>query len=300
MQITNAVFLVQPAAFSYNEQTAVSNAFQSKGTVSAGVLQKQALVEFKNFVQRLRSKGVIVHVFEDTVVPTKPDAIFPNNWISVHADGRLVLYPMCTPNRRLERREDIVKLIQKERSIKEVIDYSIYEKEGRFLEGTGSIIFDRLHKKAYACCSPRTNQKLFEQLMKTLGYKAITFRSQDKGGIEIYHTNVMMGIGDGFVVICLESIFDSKERTAVIQAIESDGLILVDISLEQVKQFAGNVLALQGIDGQLLVLSQSAFDSLTVVQRNQLEAYCELLPMEIPTIEKIGGGSARCMIAEIF
>lgn len=300
MQTTNTVFLVQPASFSYNSQTAISNTFQNKGTESAAELQERALLEFNRFVKRLEGKGIVVHVFEDSISPIKPDAIFPNNWISVHADGRLVLYPMCTPNRRLERREDIIEFIRSKRAIKEIIDYSIYEQNERFLEGTGSIIFDHAHKKAYACCSPRTDKALFEQLMTVLGYEAIVFHAQDQKGTAIYHTNVMMGIGEGFAVICLESIVNQKEQQNVVDRLESDGLELVNISLEQVQQFAGNVLALQGINGQLLVLSQSAFDGLTVVQKKQLEMHCELLPMRIPTIEMIGGGSARCMIAEIF
>lgn len=300
MQTTNTVFLVRPASFSYNTETAASNAFQTIVDTEPKELQKKALKEFDTFVLKLRKAGVEVEVFEDTVAPVKPDAIFPNNWISIHADGTIVLYPMCTPNRRLERKQEVLDWLETRKKELTIIDYTGYEEENRFLEGTGSIIFDHLNKIAYACLAPRTDQQLFEYLMTHLGYQAIVFNASDKNNVAIYHTNVMMAIGEGFVVICLEAIKDLEERKRVLTSFHSSDLEIVDISLEQVKQFAGNMLALRSKERQLLVLSQSAFDSLTILQQQQLENYAELLPMSIPTIEQIGGGSARCMIAEVF
>lgn len=300
MQTTNTVFLVRPAAFSYNTETAASNAFQTIVDTDPKELQKKALEEFDAFVLQLRTVGVEVEVFEDSATPIKPDAVFPNNWISIHADGTIVLYPMCTPNRRLERKQEVLDWLEERKAFVTIIDYTRYEQEGRFLEGTGSIIFDHLNKIAYACLSPRTDQGLWEHLMEHLGYQAIAFNALDANNIAIYHTNVMMAIGEGFVVICLEAIKDVQEREKVLASFRSTGLEVVDISLEQVQQFAGNMLALSTKEKQLLVLSQSAFDSLTKVQKQQLEKYAQLFPLSIPTIEQIGGGSARCMIAEVF
>lgn len=300
MQTTNTVFLVRPACFSYNTQTAASNAFQTILELSSREVQAKALEEFDAFVATLRAEGVQVEVFEDTSEPIKPDAIFPNNWISIHADGTIVLYPMCTPNRRLERKKAVLDWLEQQKNFTTIIDYTIYEQQGRFLEGTGSIIFDHLNKKGYACLSPRTDQALFENLMIHLGYQAISFNASDAQEMAIYHSNVMMSIGKGFAVICLESIKAESERQRVVLELEGDGLELVAISLEQVGHFAGNMLALNANEQQVLVLSQRAFDCLNMEQKQQLEQYAKLLPLAIPTIELIGGGSARCMIAEVF
>jgi hypothetical protein len=300
MQTTNTVFLVRPASFSYNTQTATSNAFQTIVELSPAEVQAKALEEFDGFVLKLRSEGIQVQVFEDSITPVKPDAIFPNNWISIHADGTIVLYPMCTPNRRLERNQAVLDWVEQKKDFNTIIDYTVYEDQERFLEGTGSIIFDHLNKKAYACLSPRTDQGLFENLMVHLGYQAIYFNASDKNGLAIYHSNVMMSIGTGFSVICLESIKATAERKKVVKELEASGLDVVAISLEQVEHFAGNMLALHTEDGQILVLSKRAFDCLTTEQKQHLEQYAKLLPMDIPTIELIGGGSARCMLAEVF
>lgn len=300
MQTTNTVFLVRPASFSYNTQTAASNAFQTIVAQSAIEVQGKALDEFDAFVTRLKAAGIQVVVFEDTPVPIKPDAVFPNNWISIHADGTIVLYPMSTPNRRLERTQLILDWVEAQKSFTTIIDYTDYEHEGRFLEGTGSITFDHENKKGYACLSPRTDQGLFENLMIHLGYQAISFNAVDQNGCAIYHTNVMMSIGDGFSVICLESIPSNEERQRIFLELQKSGLDVVVISLEQVGHFAGNMLALHRENKQVLVLSQRAFDCLTLEQKIQLEQYVTLLPMSIPTIELIGGGSARCMLAEVF
>lgn len=300
MQTTNMVFLVRPASFSYNTQTATSNAFQTNVELSSIEIQAKALEEFDVFEAKLRAKGIQVKVFEDTAAPIKPDAIFPNNWISIHADGTVVLYPMCTPNRRLERKQAVLDWVEAQKSFTTIIDYTVYEDQGRFLEGTGSIVFDHLNKKGYACLSPRTDQGLFENLMVHLGYEAICFKASDEHGMAIYHTNVMMSIGDGFVVICLGSIQSDDERQKVVLELQNSGLEIVAISLEQVGHFAGNMLALHHGDKQLLVLSQRAFDCLTTQQKQVLTHYAELVALSIPSIELIGGGSARCMIAEVF
>lgn len=297
--ITNSVFLIRPAAFGFNAQTAVSNAFQNKPTESEEFVKNQAIIEFDAMAEKLKKAGVNVQVFEDTPNPIKPDAIFPNNWISTHAEGQLVLYPMCTPNRRLERRMDIVKTLQ-EKANYQLIDLSNTEENEQFLEGTGSMVLDRKNRKIYACLSPRTDEKLLEKIAEILGFKSLLFKSLDLSKKEIYHTNVMMSIGDGFAVICLESIPSKIERNQVLESLKNDGLEIVEISLEQVQNFAGNMLALQAGEKQILAMSQTAFDSLNDEQKQQLERHAELLPCVIPTIEKIGGGSVRCMICEIF
>jgi hypothetical protein len=300
MQTTDTVFLVRPASFSYNKETAVSNTFQNEINTVAEGLQAKALEEFNIFVSKLERKGISVQVFDDTPLPIKPDAIFPNNWISIHADGRLVLYPMCTPNRQAERRLDIVEQLKEQYLISEVIDLSRYEQEERYLEGTGSIIFDHKNKIAYACLSKRTDKLLFEEVVTSLGYEALSFYAFDKNGTAIYHTNVMMSVGDGFCVICLESITDELEQDTIRNSLLNSGLEIVEISLGQVNNFAGNMLALYARKQQFLVLSQSAYNCLKKEQKKQLEIYCELLPLAISTIETVGGGSARCMICEIF
>ena len=296
------VFLVRPARFGFNAETAASNHFQQPlaGLDEAGI-QQRAFAEFDAMVARLREKGVRVRVFDDTAEPAKPDAVFPNNWLSLHADGRAVLYPMCAPNRRAERRPDILAALAREFRLTETIDLSGYEAEGRFLEGTGSIIFDHPQRVAYACLSPRTDAALFADVATRLGYRPVVFRANDAQGQAIYHTNVMMCLGDGFAVVCLESITDELERAAVVASLRVGGHEIVDITLGQVARFAGNMLALQPAAGPaLLALSQSAYDALTQEQRATLGRYCELLPLPIPTIETIGGGSARCMLAEVF
>lgn len=301
MQTTNSVFLVRPANFGFNVETAVSNVFQNKMSEKEEVIQSKVLKEFDTFTSTLRSKGVNVFVFDDTPTPVKPDAIFPNNWISLHSNGKVILYPMCTPNRRIERRQDIIDSLAKKFKIAEVIDLSGSEADNKFMEGTGSIVFDHTNKIAYACLSPRTDKDVFLEVCSILQYKPVYFYSRDKSGKEIYHTNVVMCIGKGFAVICLESITDNKERENVVEMLTGTGIQIIDISFEQMVSFAGNMLAIRSNDGkELLVMSQTSYDSLTKNQRETLEKFCELVPLSIHTIETIGGGSARCMIAEIF
>ena len=302
MQSANTVFLVRPARFSFNPETAASNHFQqTMAGLDAAVVQARAFAEFDALVATLRAKGVNVLVFEDTPEPVKPDAVFPNNWLTLHPDGRVLLYPMCAPNRRAERRPDILEALRQQFAVTEVIDFSPREQEGRFVEGTGSLVFDHQHRIAYAGLSPRTDARLLAEIAAQLGYRPVTFRAHDAHGQEIYHTNVMLSIGAGFAVLCPESVTDATERAAVVACLAATGHEIVAISLAQVAHFAGNMLALQSAEGSiLLAMSQSAFDALTAAQRRALGAYGELLPLPIPTIETSGGGSVRCMLAEVF
>lgn len=300
-QTTNTVFLIKPAHFGYNAETADSNAFQNKVGEGLGEIQGKVLAEFENVVNTLRSSDVQVIVIDDTNDAIKPDAVFPNNWITTHSDGTIALYPMFASNRRIERRADIVELFEKQFQVQRVLDYSHSEENEIFLEGTGSIIFDRINKCAYACLSPRTDEKLFQKVCADLGYTPFSFTALDENGTEIYHTNVMMCIGNGFVVVCLDSVQGSDKKRELIENFAKTGLEIIDISLEQVAQFAGNLLAIQKADGKdVLALSQSAYDALGKYKRSQLSYFTELLPISIPTIETIGGGSVRCMIAEVF
>ncbi|RSK45390.1 amidinotransferase [Hymenobacter rigui] len=294
--------MVRPTRFTFNTETAHSNHFQGFiAGLDDGAIQARAFAEFDGVVARLRERGVQVLVFEDTPEPHTPDAVFPNNWGTFHPDGRVLLYPMCAPNRRAERRPDILAQLGRQFRIREVVDLSAHEQEERFLEGTGSIIFDHVHRIAYAGLSARTDKALFEAVCARLGYQPVSFHALDELEQEIYHTNVMMCVGAEFAVVCLESIRDEAERAAVVASLTSTGHELIAISLEQVRRFAGNMLTLRTAFGTgLLVMSQRAYDALTPVQRHRLSHYAELLPMSIPTIETIGGGSARCMLAEVF
>lgn len=301
-QAASTIFVVRPTHFGFNAETAASNHFQQAlADQPADQTTARVAAEFTNLVETLRGRGMQVLVFDDTPAPVKPDAVFPNNWLSLHADGRVLLYPMCAPNRRTERRADIVASLARQFQVTEVVDVSGTEAENRFLEGTGSIIFDHEHRRAYAGLSPRTEPQLLADVCARLGYEPVAFRSVDGRGQEIYHTNVMLSIGPGFAVVCLESIIDPAERSAVVHSLTETGHEIVAISLEQVAHFAGNMLALQPEGGPvLLAMSQSAHDALTAGQRQQLGRHAELLPLPIPTIETIGGGSVRCMLAEVF
>jgi hypothetical protein len=301
MQTTNNILLVRPAHFGFNTETETSNTFQQKLGESIDCIQQKVSAEFETFAHTLKMKGIQVIVVDDTSFPLKPDAIFPNNWISFHNDGTVILYPMYATNRRLERRYDIIETLKQRVTITNVIDLSSHEKEHRFVEGTGSIIFDHPNKIAYACLSPRTDKLLFIEVCNLLQYKPIYFLAYDTIGKEIYHTNVMMCIGTDFAIICLAAITNQKERALVTNQLIETGHKIIDISIVQMSNFAGNMLELKTTDDKnLLVLSQCAFNSLTSTQQLTLSNFCELVPLAIPTIETIGGGSARCMIAEIF
>lgn len=301
-QTTSEILLIKPFSFSFNEQTSLSNAFQNKmPEAEISNVSKNALAEFNAFAEKLLSKGIGVNVFEDTAEPPKPDSVFPNNWISFHDDGTVILYPMNALNRRNERRIDIIEKLKKNFFITRIVDLSFYEKENRFLEGTGSIVFDHVYKLAYACISPRTDKDILVQLCEKIGYRPVYFYAHDKKGIEIYHTNVMMCVADDFVVICLEAVTDLKEREMLLGFFSETGHTIIDIDFVQMNHFAGNMLALRNRENsKLLALSQSAFDSLNNTQRSIINSYCEMIPLNIKTIETVGGGSARCMIAEIF
>jgi hypothetical protein len=299
MQTASHILMIRPSRFAFNPETAGSNHFQQHiGGLTAEEVLAQALEEFDGFVRILESKGINVLVIGDTELPVKPDAIFPNNWISFHEDGTVVLYPMAAENRRAERRTDIVDNLRKSFHITQLLDMSPYEADGRFLEGTGSIVFDHQNTIAYASLSPRTNKELFLLLASYLKYEPLFFHSYDESADAIYHTNVMMSIGERFVVICADAITEAREKENVLTSLRSGGREIIDISFQQMSCFAGNMLSLKATNGKdILVLSQSACDSLTEKQRTKLSQYTELVPVPIPTIETIGGGSARCMIA---
>ncbi len=292
--------MIRPASFGFNEQTAESNAFQQSQAAIPESAQA-ALKEFDAFADLLKSKGVDVHVINDTIEPHKPDAIFPNNWISFHDNGDVLLYPMQAENRRLERREDIVRKLEEQFTVKHIIDLSRFELENKFLEGTGSMVLDRENLIAYACISPRTDKEVLDAFCKHLNYTPVTFTATDAHQQAIYHTNVMMCVGKQFAVVCLDSIKDENERQTVTKSLTDAGKEIVDITLEQMNHFAGNMLEVQGTDGKsLLVMSKSAHQSLTTSQTDQLQQYAEIVSADLTTIETLGGGSARCMLAEIY
>jgi hypothetical protein len=291
--------MVRPVNFGFNEQTAGSNTFQIRNSVQQQV-QANALQEFDKLVDVLTSSGVDVITVDDTPEPHTPDSIFPNNWVSFHSDGHVYLYPMQAENRRLERREDIITGLEDQFSISQITDLSRYETEGKFLEGTGSMVLDRKKKIAYACLSPRTDRELLQLFCEQEGYVPVVFHAADENGIAIYHTNVLMCVGSKFVVICLECIPDPQERAQVETMIQLSGKEIIPISFDQMNHFAGNMLELRANDGSaLLVMSESAYRSLEQVQIVALESYAKLLHSDISTIEQNGGGSARCMIAEV-
>jgi hypothetical protein len=303
MQNTSHLMMIRPAAFQYNVETAKSNDYQKDiTTISQNEIVKKAQKEFDEFVEILKDNDIDVLVIEDTLTPAKPDAVFPNNWISMHTDGTIYIYPMKTANRRIEKRADIIDLIKQKYQVKNVVDLSHYENEDRALEGTGSMIFDHDNKLVYACISPRTDKGILEEYAKTIGYKPIIFNSYKTNGQAQYHTNVVMCVGHSFVVVCLDSITDKKERKLVEDAIKSSKKELIEISRDQLeKHYAGNMLQVKNKKGDLfLVMSERALKSLTDEQLEQIQNHCDILTAPIYLIEEIGGGSARCMMAEIF
>ncbi|MCD8739575.1 arginine deiminase-related protein [Mucilaginibacter roseus] len=299
MQATSNILMIRPVAFGFNEQTAGSNAFQNKSAEQADTQQK-ALQEFDGFVQLLRDNGVNVIVVNDTAEPHTPDSIFPNNWVSFHEDGNVYLYPMQAENRRLERRKDVIRDLQETFNVDHITDLSRFENEHKFLEGTGSMVLDRENKIAYACLSPRTDADVLRTFCEQSGYKAVLFDAFDAKGKAIYHTNVLMAVATKYVVICLESITDDEQLEAVIDAIESSGKEIINITFEQMNHFAGNMLEVHNQAGEsLIVMSASAWNSLDDEQRETLSSYSKPVYADISTIETNGGGSARCMMAEV-
>ncbi len=295
--------MIRPIKFGFNEETADSNAFQNVQTklLSSQNTQAAALKEFDEMVSGLREAGVNVLVFDDTEMPFTPDSIFPNNWISFHQNASVCLYPMQAPNRRLERRQDIIDALTDSFFIEKTEDLTYFEHEGKFLEGTGSIVLDRKNKIAYACLSPRTNPEVLGAWNEIFPeYSIQMFYAHDKFGTEIYHTNVLMCVGEGFVVICLEAIVDAVERERVKKCIEDSGNAIISISYEQMNQFAGNMLLVKSKnERKLLVMSAKAYHSLSSFQIQQIEAFAELKYFNLEMIENCGGGSARCMMAEV-
>jgi hypothetical protein len=298
-QSTNSVLMIRPGCFYPNPETAADNAFQRTADGSAEALTLAAREEFDAAVQMLHGSGVNVHIFEDTAEPEKPDAVFPNNWISTHHDGRIVLFPMYSALRRRERRQDIVEQLRKHYRVTEVIDYSAFEGEGCCLEGTGSLVLDHLNKIAYVSLSNRSNPKVIARFADDFSYERVTFTSVGSDGRPIYHTNVMMCIGTDFAMVGLEMIPNKAEQQRVRACLESTRKEIIELSADQIANFAGNAIELHNTRGEkLLVLSTRACRALTEDQRKRLSHYARLLPLELPTIE-LAGGSARCMIATI-
>ncbi len=294
--------MIRPACFGFNSQTALSNFFQNNfSSLTQNQIQQNVLREFENLRTKIEKAGVEVVCIDDTNLPLKPDAIFPNNWFSTHADGSLILYPMLTENRRLERREDIVEFLKNNFEVKGVKDFSSFEKQNKILEGTGSLVFDHKNKIIYCAISPRANQALAEEIAVFAGYEIILFQTEDENNLPVYHTNVLLTIGNGFAVICTEIICDESEKEIVVTALKKSGLKIVSITLGQMKKFAGNLLQVENKDGnKILIMSESAYRAFSKVQLKTIERFTEIVYADIATIETIGGGSARCMLAEIF
>ena len=305
-QTTNAILMIRPVAFRMNEQTAVNNYYQKVlDGLSPETVNAKAQEEFDTFVNKLRMVGVDVTVVDDTINPDTPDSIFPNNWISFHENGDVALYPMFAENRRHERREDVLDLLEdKGFVINEIMDYTSAEEDGYFLEGTGSILLDRENDKAYCALSPRADEELFIEFCEDFEYTPVIFEAfQTVNGERklIYHTNVMMCLGETFAVICADCIDDKKERKMVLDSLRGDEKEVILITEDQVNNFAGNMLEVKGTDDRrYLVMSKSAHQSLTKKQIAQIEEHVTILSSSLDTIEACGGGSARCMMAEIF
>ncbi|SCD19014.1 amidinotransferase [Proteiniphilum saccharofermentans] len=299
MQTTSKILMVRPFRFAFNEETAQNNFFQQEGKSDSVAVK--ALEEFDAFVNQLRGKDVDVTVVQDTPEPWTPDSVFPNNWFSSHISGELVLYPMFAENRRQERKREALGLLTRKMNHRKVIDLTHWEKEDEFLEGTGSMVFDRDKQTAYCCRSPRTSEKVLADFCARMNYDAVVFDATDKNGNLIYHTNVMMAVGNQVAIVCLESIKDDNERQKVVSRLTSAGKIIVDISLDQVARFAGNMLEVKSRNGHpIMVMSASARNALTAPQETIISTYNTILSVPLSTIETNGGGSARCMIAEIF
>lgn len=294
--------MVRPAHFGFNTETATNNAFQvNDKSLTVNEIHQKAIAEFDNFVAILRGRAVNVVVAEDQSEPIKSDAVFPNNWITSHGDGTMVLYPMNAPSRRSERADNVIKEIEKQFVVKKRIHLEHYEEVDTFLEGTGSMILDRVNEICYACLSPRTDLGLLDEWCEIMHHKRVAFHSVDTKGTDIYHTNVMMALGETFVVICMETIRNEAEKMNLIKHFELTKKEIIEISLNQMMLFAGNMLQVRNdFDETFLVMSKQAYDSLNASQIAHIQRHTEILYADIKTIETYGGGSARCMMAEIF
>ncbi len=301
-QTTDTILMVRPAAFGYNPETAANNAFQrAPGQASAEEIAREARREFDALVAKLRAAGIEVVVMEDKAEPVCPDAVFPNNWVSFHADRTIITYPMFSAIRRQERRDDILQEVLDRFGFHRRLLFEVSENDGQFLEGTGSMVIDRPHRLVYACLSERTNAWLLRDYCLERNYDPVPFRAYDQDGRVVYHTNVMMALGEDFVVICMDSVTDRHDRARLIDNFQKTGKEVVEISLAQMASFAGNMLQVRNREGKsFLVMSERAYLSLDPEQISRLEKHAQLLHSPLDTIEKHGGGSARCMMAEIF
>ena len=304
-QTTNTILMIRPVSFRMNEQTAVNNYFQEDLDIKNSEINKKAQAEFDAFIEKLRAVGVNVIVEDDDIVNDTPDSIFPNNWVSFHENGDVALYPMFAENRRKERREDLLDRLEEEGfEINDIMDYTSAEEDEYFLEGTGSILMDRVNRKAYCALSPRADEELFIEFCEDFDYFPVIFtayQTVEAERLPIYHTNVMMCIAETFAIICLDSIDDKKERKNVVEHLKKDGKEVVAITELQMHHFAGNMLQVRGADDKrYLVMSEAAHESLTSLQIAKLSMHCEVLYSDLETIETCGGGSARCMMAEVF
>lgn len=301
-QLASAVLMIRPARFESNPMTAASNVFQGQNSATPAAQQAAALREFDGLVKELRDAGIHVVVVDDTPEPHTPDSIFPNNWVSFHADGKVLMYPMEAPNRRTERRTDIIDKLGSELGfqVREVIDLSGHEDEGHFLEGTGSMVLDRVNKVAYACLSSRTQLDPLGDFAQRMGYEVVAFDAVDRRGVPIYHTNVLMNVGETIAVICLDAIPQEAQRHAVLDRLQNSGRQVVNLSFDQLDAFAGNMLELRNEHGErVLAMSSQAWESLDEDQRDVLGANRKIVSAAIDNIESSAGGSVRCMLAEI-
>jgi hypothetical protein len=301
-QSAGTVLMVRPASFGFNPQTAATNRFQRIPAATQHDESKaRVLHEFDALVAALQGAGVSVLVADDSPEPVKPDAIFPNNWVSFHSDGTVALYPLLAPNRRLERREQILEQVMHDGGfrVSRTVDLTDHERDNKFLEGTGSVVLDRPHRVAYACASPRTDLDVLREFAQLLDYDVMSFEARDGDGQLIYHTNVLMSIGERFAVVCGESIVRDLHRDAVFSRLEATGHDIIDISISQMSRFAANVLELAAPQGAMLAMSEQALESFDRNQRRALEAHAGVVAVPIPTIERLGGGGVRCMLAEV-
>jgi hypothetical protein len=298
-QAPQAVFMVRPACFGFNPETASSNAFQKVPAVNPEQIARQARTEFDAVVRSLTQKNIPVVVLEDSSEIIRPDAVFPNNWLSLHEDGKAILYPMLSEARRMERRTEFIEQLKQQFVISEIIDFTPSEEEGKIVEGTGSLVFDHPNRLVYASLSDRTDETLTKIIAKRLQYQPVIFHAIDEAGRPVYHTNVLLCVGTGFAVICLDAIPD-PDQEILLGLFETTNKKVIAISYEQMRAFAGNMLEVQNSQGEpFIILSQAALDVLLPGQVRALAAFGELLPVNIPTIEAVGGGSIRCMLGGI-
>lgn len=299
MQTAKKILMVRPALFAYNEQTAKNNYFQKQ--LSYSNLNEKALQEFDNFVDVLRSNKIEVIVVQDTIDPHTPDSIFPNNWFSTHSTGELILYPMFAENRRFERKMQVLETIEEHFRAHKVIDLTEWENRNRFLEGTGSLILDHNNRIVYACRSERTDDIVFEEFYTKMNFEPELFNAYDENNQLIYHTNVMMSIGNSIAVICSESIVEEKRRTCILNRLRNSKKEVIEISFEQMRCFCANIIEVRNWENEnYLIMSETAKRAFTIEQKGVLEKYCKIISAPLNSIEETGGGSARCMIAEIF